>query len=174
MATDLKLLPRPFLKWAGGKTQLLPELRARIPSAWDPSRDHYHEPFLGAGALYFSLLPTHAHLSDLNADLVNAWQAVRDDVDGVVKELSRWQAAYVKEPEKTYYAVRLLDPKGGSPASRAARLIVLNKAGFNGLYRVNKQGKFNVPWCRNPEGHAPRRGQPAQLFAGLIPGQDGD
>ena len=151
MATDLKLLPRPFLKWAGGKTQLLPLLRARIPSSWDPARDHYHEPFLGAGALYFSLLPTHAHLSDLNADLVNAWQAVRDDVDGVVKELSRWQAAYVKDPEATYYAVRVLDPVNMSSAARAARLIVLNKSGFNGLYRVNKKGQFNVPWGKNPK-----------------------
>jgi DNA adenine methylase len=148
---DLKLLPRPFLKWAGGKTKLLTKLRARIPSSWDPSRDHYHEPFLGAGALYFSLLPTHAHLSDANADLVIAWQAVRNDVDGVVAELVRWRDAYVKDPETTYYAVRLLSPEKLGLAERAARLIFLNKACFNGLYRVNKKGIFNVPWGKNPK-----------------------
>jgi len=146
-----KLLPRPFLKWAGGKTKLLTKLRARIPSSWDPSRDHYHEPFLGAGALYFSLLPTHSHLSDANADLVTAWQAVRDDVDGVVAELVRWRDAYVKDPETTYYVVRLLSPEKLGPSERAARLIVLNKACFNGLYRVNKKGIFNVPWGKNPK-----------------------
>lgn len=148
---DLKLLPRPFLKWAGGKTQLLTALRARIPSSWDPSRDPYHEPFLGAGALYFSLLPTHAYLGDANADLVSCWRAIRDDVDGVVAELSRWREAYAREPETTYYAVRLLVPEQLGPAARAARLILLNKAGFNGLYRVNKRGMFNVPWGKNPK-----------------------
>jgi DNA adenine methylase len=149
--TDLKLLPRPFLKWAGGKTQLLTELRARIPRSWDPARDHYHEPFLGAGALYFSLLPTHAHLSDVNSDLVSCWQAVRDDVDGVMAELGRWRDAYADEPETTYYAARRLEPEQLGPAARAARLILLNKAGFNGLYRVNKRGLFNVPWGQNPK-----------------------
>lgn len=148
---DLKLLPRPFLKWAGGKTQLLADLRARIPSSWDPKSDAYHEPFLGAGALYFSLLPTHAYLGDANADLVSCWRAIRDDVDGVVAELSRWREAYAKEPETTYYTVRLLVPEQLSPAARAARLILLNKAGFNGLYRVNKRGMFNVPWGKNPK-----------------------
>jgi DNA adenine methylase len=150
-STTHKLLLRPFLKWAGGKTKLLTKLRARIPSSWDPSRNHYHEPFLGAGALYFSLLPTHAHLSDANADLVTAWQAVRDDVDGVVAELVRWRDAYVKDPETTYYAVRLLSPEKLGPSERAARLIFLNKTCFNGLYRVNKKGLFNVPWGQNPK-----------------------
>ncbi len=146
-----KLLPRPFLKWAGGKTQLLPLLKAAIPSSWDPKKDHYHEPFLGAGALYFSLLPANAHLADANSDLMNCWQEIRDHVDRVVQELVRWRDSYSKEPEPTYYAVRNQEPTRLDPPSRAARLIFLNKAGFNGLYRVNKGGGFNVPWGKNPK-----------------------
>jgi DNA adenine methylase len=142
--------PRPFVKWVGGKTQLLPELRKRIPPTWNPEKDLYVEPFVGGGALFWDLQPTHAVLSDVNKSLVRAWQAFRRNETGELIELLRLhEKAYRRDPEKTYYHVR--DCFGGADSLvDAARLIFLNKTGFNGLYRENKSGGFNVPWGRNP------------------------
>lgn len=141
---------RPFLKWAGGKTQLLPELRARTPKAWDPGRDPYAELFAGAGALYFDLRPRRALLVDKNPELVSCWLAVRDQLEKVLKVLRGLRSRYHLDPEGTYYEVRGWDPGSLGAAEKAARTIFLNKAGFNGLYRVNRQGRFNSPWCKNP------------------------
>jgi DNA adenine methylase len=141
---------RPFLKWVGGKTQLLAELRARIPAAWRADRDRYVEPFVGAGALFFHLRPAHAILCDANSDLVDCWTALRDAPGELVRQLRSLQGRYLLSPQETYLEVRGWYPESLDPATRAARLIMLNKAGFNGLYRVNKQGKFNVPWGQNP------------------------
>ena len=142
---------RPFLKWAGGKTQLLPELLKRIPKGWNPETDRYHEPFLGGGALFWALQPRFALVNDLNCELMGTYTALQTNVEAVISGL-RWHAAqYQSEPEKAYYQAReqlratldVLDPE------LAACFIFLNKTCFNGLYRVNKKGLFNVPWGRN-------------------------
>lgn len=128
---------KPFLKWAGGKTQLLPELRKHIPDQFN----RYIEPMMGAGAMFFDLQPKQAILADSNEELVNAYIVVRDHVEELIGKLKHF-----KNDEKKYYEIRSQDPLGLSPVYRAARLIYLNKTCFNGLYRVNKQGQFNVPF----------------------------
>lgn len=135
---------RPFLKWAGGKAQLLSDLLARVPGEFTA----YHEPFIGGGALFFALTAGErrgrgASLSDVNPNLIGAWRAIRDDVEGVIAAL----APHVNT-EEHFYAVRALDPAALSPAEGAARVIFLNKTGFNGLYRENSRGRFNVPFGR--------------------------
>lgn len=133
-------IPRPFLKWAGGKTQLLPELLQSI----EKYDGDYHEPFVGGGALFFEHKPRRAHLSDLNKELINCFLAVRDVVDEVIAKLK--EHVYEKD---YYYGMRALDPLKLEPAERAARTIYLNRSGFNGLYRVNSKGIFNVPFGRH-------------------------
>jgi DNA adenine methylase len=137
-------VPRPFLKWAGGKTQLADELVARLP----PRFGAYHEPFVGSGALFFRLFRegriSQAHLSDRNPELIGAYQTLRDQVDAVVDELAR--CVYNRE---LYYELRALDPERLAAPARTARTIYLNKTGYNGLYRVNRQGRFNVPFGRH-------------------------
>ena len=131
--------PRPFLKWAGGKGQLLAELRSLVPAG----HGRYFEPFLGGGALFFDRLPRDGMLSDVNAEIVGCYVAVRDEVEKLIRSLKRhrYEADH-------YYAVRDTNPADLSPVDRAARTIFLNKTGFNGLYRVNRSGKFNVPFGR--------------------------
>ncbi len=138
----------PFLKWVGGKTSLLPELLRHVP---DRLR-RYHEPFVGGGALFFALAPKRATLSDNNGELVHCYQQVRDDVYGVLDALAR----HVYEKEH-YQTIRALEPRHLTPAARAARFIYLNKTCFNGLWRVNRAGRFNVPIGRykNPRFHDP-------------------
>jgi DNA adenine methylase len=131
--------PRPFLKWVGGKGQLLEQLGPLLP----PMFGRYFEPFIGGGALFFARRPPRASLSDVNKELIDCYLAVRDHVDQVIAELGKHD--YNREH---YYAVRAWEPKALAPARRAARTIFLNKTGFNGLYRVNRAGKFNVPFGR--------------------------
>lgn len=126
----------PFLKWAGGKRWLLDSSQLRIP----PSYGRYIEPFLGSGALYFRLAPGDALLSDLNADLIETYQAVRDHTDRILSLLDEHHQAHSSDH---YYAVRSATPPG--PVERAARFIYLNRTCWNGLYRVNREGRFNVP-----------------------------
>lgn len=133
------MTPRPFLKWAGGKSQLLGQLRARIPKSFD----RYFEPFLGGGALFFALRPARGVLSDVNREIIDCYTAVRDDVTDLVAALRDH-----RYDSKHYYAVRGADPAKLPRIERAARTIFLNKTGFNGLYRVNRAGKFNVPFGR--------------------------
>jgi DNA adenine methylase len=132
--------PRPFLKWAGGKAQLLEQFERLLPKF----RGQYHEPFLGGGAMFFALRPKKAHLTDVNQELISCYQAVRDRVDEVMLALEshRYDREY-------FYSVREIDPASLSPAERAARTIFLNKTAFNGLYRVNNRGRFNVPFGRH-------------------------
>ncbi len=136
-------VPRPFLKWAGGKTQLISELIARMPKQFS----RYYEPFLGGGALFFSLYRSQkirlAFLSDLNAELIDTYLAIRDYVDDVIAILSQYPHS-----KEFYYDLRIRDPWKMPLPERAARMIYLNKTGYNGLYRVNRQGKFNVPFGR--------------------------
>ncbi|MDP6118439.1 MAG: DNA adenine methylase [Planctomycetota bacterium] len=130
---------RPFMKWAGGKGQLLPELLARMPGRFGT----YFEPFVGGGALFFGLsslgMLKKTLLSDVNEPLIGTYQAVRDNVDGVIHHLKTH-----RNEEDYYYGVRARNPR--KPETRAARLIYLNKTCFNGLYRTNLQGGFNVPF----------------------------
>jgi DNA adenine methylase len=128
--------PRPFLKWAGGKGQLLEQFEPLLP----PLKGRYFEPFVGGAALFFSLRPEHAVLSDVNEELVDCYSAVREDIEGVIAALGEHRY----EPDH-YYTVRSIDPATLPLAKRAARTIYLNKTGFNGLYRVNRAGRFNVP-----------------------------
>ncbi|MGQ9898526.1 MAG: DNA adenine methylase [Acidobacteriota bacterium] len=136
-------VPRPFLKWAGGKTQLANALLARMPSVFGA----YHEPFVGSGALFFRLYREQkvrrAVLSDLNAELIDTYLALRDTALEVVRFLAEFLHS-----EAFYYALRARDPWRMSRAERAARMLYLNKTGYNGLYRVNRQGNFNVPFGR--------------------------
>ena len=138
----------PFLKWVGGKTSLLPELLRHVP----PRLRRYHEPFVGGGALFFAVAPRRATLSDNNAELVHCYRQIRDDVYAVLDAL----ALHVYE-KAHYQTIRALEPRQLTPAARAARFIYLNKTCFNGLWRVNRAGRFNVPIGRykNPRFHDP-------------------
>jgi DNA adenine methylase len=131
----------PFVKWAGGKTQLLPDLDSRIPQF-----SRYFEPFLGGGALFFHLASRakfSAFLSDANSDLVVTYNAVKNDVDNLIALLQKHEARYRKDPVAYYYRLRSVQPSGNLGV--AARFIALNKTCYNGLYRVNRSGMFNVP-----------------------------
>ncbi len=129
----------PVLKWAGGKKKLVPELIARMPD--DVNR--YFEPFLGGAALFLSLQPAGAVLSDINAELINLYTVIQDDVEALIVDLQRHR--YEKE---YFYATRATDPRGLTPVERASRTVFLNRTCFNGLYRVNRKGQFNVPFGR--------------------------
>lgn len=137
--------PRPIVKWVGGKTQLLPALFELLPRKFGA----YHEVFVGGGAFFFGLsraqhLDGHpVHLSDINRELVSTYSAVRDEVSAVIRALESH-----RHDRDHYYALRAEDPWSLTPASRAARLLYLNRTGFNGLYRVNRRGEFNVPFGR--------------------------
>jgi len=130
----------PIVKWVGGKSKLLPELERRMPTSFR----RYHEPFLGGGALFFQVAPSAALLADGNAELIGCYQAVRDDVEAVIAALAAHRDAH---SEGYYYAVRdgWNRAARATPAQRAADFIYLNKTCYNGLWRVNSRGGFNVP-----------------------------
>ena len=133
-----RLAATPFLKWAGGKGQLLSQLEPFFPPAGSYGR--YFEPFLGGGAVFFHLQPRRAMLSDLNAELINAYEVIRDRLDELLKSLRKHQ-----DDTEYYYRVRALRPEDLTAVQRASRFIFLNKRCYNGLYRVNSKGLFNVP-----------------------------
>jgi DNA adenine methylase len=136
---------KPFIKWAGGKSRLLPALSRHFPPRGETGR--YFEPFLGGAALFFHLEHPHSFLSDTNRDLVELYQVVQQNVEELIEALK------VHKNERGYfYQVRSQDPAILTPVQRAARLIYLNKTCFNGLYRVNSRGQFNVPFgkYKNP------------------------
>lgn len=134
---------RPFIKWAGGKTRILNELTSRLPITYGS----YFEPFVGGGALFFSVRPERACLSDNNEELINCYSVLRDNVGALIESLRKHR--YEKE---YYYAVRNIDRSAEyskwSSVERASRMIYLNKCCYNGLYRVNSRGHFNVPFGR--------------------------
>ena len=141
---------KPPIKWIGGKTQLLPELRKRIPTALK----RYYEPFVGGGALFFSYddFPPNATLGDANKDLIETYSVLRDMPSHLIVALQKLAKKYNESnrQEAFYYAERMLfNEDEGSHAACAARFIFLNKTGFNGLYRVNKKGELNVPWGKH-------------------------
>ncbi len=137
---------RPFLKWGGGKTQLLPELLKRLPERYGT----YHEPFLGGGALFFALRPEVAFLGDANGELVNAYHAIQRRLPELIEELESLKDHNTAEK---FYAMRAMELSPQDVTGNAARTIFLNKTCFNGLYRVNKAGKFNTPYgkYKNPK-----------------------
>ncbi|KHS54037.1 Dam family site-specific DNA-(adenine-N6)-methyltransferase [Brevibacterium linens] len=142
---DLRLQQaRPVLKWAGGKTQIVPDLRDRLPNKFNK----YIEPFFGGGALFFSINPEHGIIADNNPELINLYTAIRDDLPGVINHLE-----IHKNDEEYFYKVRERDPNTLTATEAAARTIFLNRTCFNGLYRVNKSGQFNVPFAgyKNPK-----------------------
>ncbi len=139
------------MKWAGGKTQMLDALIARRPLPPADGRATYFEPFLGGGALFFALQwPGRAVLNDLNAELMATFEVVRDDVQPLIERLDGLQQRYTGDDDdgrkQFFYAVRAESPQ--QPVEVAARMIFLNKTCFNGLYRVNRKGEFNVPHGR--------------------------
>ena len=132
----------PFVKWDGGKTQLLNELKARMPDITGT----YYEPFLGGGAMLLSLRPERAVVSDKNAALVNAYHWIKRDVDALLHELYLLNLTSCDEIRYKAYRECYNAHRDENTAEMAALFIWLNKHAFNGLYRVNKKGEFNVPW----------------------------
>ncbi|MEM6252162.1 MAG: DNA adenine methylase [Cyanobacteria bacterium P01_D01_bin.156] len=137
------IAPRPFLKWAGGKRQLVPELIKYIPADYY----RYYEPFVGGGALLWSLQPPQAIISDRNQELINCYQVVKESVEDLIEALRQHRN------EKSYfYEVRSWDRQvefvTKTNVQRAARIIFLNKTCYNGLFRVNLKGQFNAPFGR--------------------------
>lgn len=132
---------RPFLKWAGGKAKLLASICALAP----PDFGTYYEPFVGAGALFFRLAHRPSVIGDVNTKLITTYRALQFDPDSVIRRLR----TYVNE-EKFYYAIREKNFAVGPDAERAADFIFCNRVGFNGLFRENGKGQFNVPFGRNP------------------------
>jgi DNA adenine methylase len=132
----------PFVKWAGGKSQLIPQLIRLMPSRFA----RYFEPFLGGGAVFFHTASynRNAFLSDINVDLINAYKIIRNNVEELITALKYHQDEYTKSPKSYYYQLRD-KTKGLNKIENAARFITLNKTCYNGLYRVNKKGLFNVP-----------------------------
>ena len=144
MYKQRKIEVHPILKWAGGKTQLLPVLIPKIPKSYA----RYVEPFFGGGALYFAIQPECALISDSNPELVNMYRAVASDVEGVIKALSNFE-----NTKECFLKTRALRWESLDPVLAAARMIYLNRTCYNGLYRVNRKGEFNTPFgaYRNPK-----------------------
>lgn len=132
-------MAKPILKWAGGKTQMLDKILPHVPARYE----RYIEPFFGGGALFFCLEPTKSIISDSNPELINVYRRVAIDFEGVVAALKSFE-----NTEEMYYRVRSQKWTDLEPSYAAARTIFLNKTCFNGLYRVNKGGDFNVPFGR--------------------------
>lgn len=131
-----------FLKWAGGKRWFVNHENKRFPTEYN----RYIEPFLGSGAVFFYLQPQEAILCDINMDLINTYISVRDEIDAVYRNLRIHESNHSRT---YYYTIR--DRRTRTTATAAARMIYLNKACFNGIYRVNNQGKFNVPFGTRTE-----------------------
>ncbi|MBE9168483.1 DNA adenine methylase [Pleurocapsales cyanobacterium LEGE 06147] len=143
-----KINCRPFVKWAGGKSQLLDELSKRVPAKFS----RYFEPFVGGGALFFHLQPKEAYLSDLNPEVVNTYQTIRNKIDELIADLK----SHIHSSEYFYEirnADRTKDYQKWKDVKKASRFIYLNKTCYNGLYRVNTKGQFNVPFGKyvNPK-----------------------
>lgn len=134
---------RPVVKWAGGKQQLLKQLLQRIPDNYNK----YIEPFVGGGALFFALKPGTAIISDSNPELMNLYQTIAHDVERLLEILKSFRT-----DKNSYYNIRSVNVEKLSKVERAARILYLNRTCFNGLYRVNKKGQFNVPYgdYKNP------------------------
>jgi DNA adenine methylase len=143
---------KPYLKWAGGKRQLLSVIKKHLPG--DIQNYTYYEPFVGAGAVFFDLRPKKAIINDFNTQLILTYTVIKEDVEELIKLLKKHKE---KNSKEYFYEIRNLDRNSAefrklTNAGKAARLIFLNKTCFNGLYRVNSRGRFNVPYgtYKNP------------------------
>lgn len=142
-----------FVKWAGGKGQLLEQFEPLFPKKFK----NYFEPFVGSGAVFFYIIqtfkPSKIVLSDINEELINAYKVIRNDVERLIVELKQHKEYHLNEGKKYYLTIRATNPTELPALERAARFIYLNKTCFNGLYRVNSEGKFNVPMgsYKNPD-----------------------
>ena len=136
---------KPFVKWVGGKRQLLSQFRelGLYPSKFDDTSGRYFEPFIGGGAVFFDLQPKNATISDLNSELITAYRVVRDDVGRLIESLKKH--VYDKD---YFLKMRAMNPAEMSELDVASRFIYLNRTCFNGMYRVNGKGRFNVPFGR--------------------------
>lgn len=152
-----KVSLKPFLKWVGGKGQLVDEIEKVLPSNDEKNLTKYAEPMVGGGALFFSILSKYnfeeLYISDINAELINAYQVVKNDVESLIKKLNEMQLIFLPMDDNGrkyfYYTIRekfnstVLSAE--TATEKAAQFIFLNKTCFNGLYRVNRKGQFNVP-----------------------------
>jgi len=129
----------PFLRWAGGKRWAVDMLSALVPERFN----RYYEPFLGGGAFYFHITPYPATLSDTNEELINVYRQVRDNVDELIDRLKKHRISH-----QVFTAIRNKQPS--LPVTRAVRFLYLNRTAFNGIHRVNRQGRFNVPFGCKP------------------------
>ena len=134
-----------FVKWAGGKSQLISQLKPLLPK----KINRYFEPFVGGGAMFFYLTQnyniSYAMLSDINLELINVYRVIRDDVKNLIMLLRKHAKKHHVTPKAYYYNIRSQEMKDASHIERAARFVYLNKTCYNGLYRVNAKNKFNVP-----------------------------
>lgn len=143
------ILVSPVVKWVGGKRQLLSEIEPFIPE----NISTYVEPFIGGAALLFHLQPKKAVINDYNSELMNVYNVIKEQPDELITALEKHHA---NNSEEYYYEIRVLDRKEGydtlSNVDKAARILYLNKTGYNGLFRVNQAGQFNVPYgkYKNP------------------------
>ena len=135
---------KPFLKWPGGKRWLAPFIKELLEGTDFSS---YHEPFLGSGSIFFNLLPLNSYLSDINSDLINTYKQVKERPEIILSRLRK-----IKADKDTYLRWRKRNPK--NETSRAVRFLYLNRNAFAGLYRVNKEGKFNVPYGGDSRDHS--------------------
>jgi len=136
----------PILRWAGSKRKLLPKL---VPY-WGAGHARYFEPFVGSAALFFAIRPDSAILSDTNKQLIETLYLIREDARAVYKKLLKFPKG-----KRNYYRLRSLAPLGLAPVARAARFVFLNRFCFNGLYRTDAQGRFNVPFAPRGTGNLP-------------------
>ncbi len=134
---------KPFLKWAGGKNWLIKHLNSIIGHLEFTT---YYEPFLGGGSVFFHLAPENAKLSDINEELIGAYESLRNDVEGIINLLESWPVN-----KENYYKIR--STSYDDATSLAARFIYLNRTSFNGIYRVNREGVYNVPYGHNDNYH---------------------
>ncbi len=144
-------MARPFVKWVGGKAQLLDVLLPLFPRKIRT----YYEPFIGGGVCFFTLAAEgrfeHAVINDYNRELTDTYRVVRDFPEELMDTLRKLEDTYVLSPKDLFEYWRDQDPFALDPVKRAARMILLNKTGYNGLYRVNQAGKFNAPWGQKEE-----------------------
>ncbi len=156
-AKELKGIAKPFIKWAGGKSQLLNEIDSLIPDYFKQNKFTYIEPFVGGGAVLFWMLRKYpnierAIINDINADLTNSYETIKEDVDELILILQKWEKEYHSlkdkpEAKKEYYYSKrkLFNSRSSDKTTQTALFIFLNRTCFNGLYRVNRKNKFNVP-----------------------------
>tara|TARA_B100001939_G_scaffold323371_1_gene314556 strand:+ start:1722 stop:2564 length:843 start_codon:yes stop_codon:yes gene_type:complete len=137
---------KPFVKWVGGKTQLIKQIEDRLPKNFN----NYFEPFVGAGAIFMHLQNDKTFINDISEELITAYNTIKETPKELMSLLKQHEIEHEKNPKEYYYKIRALDRNKNwsdvSDLKKTARMIYLNKGCFNGLYRVNKSGFFNVPW----------------------------